>query len=194
MSALSFDRQALVVAYEPLAKKLAQKFYKPYGHLEFDDVLSFAKIGLVSAAHRWDASRGLRFSTFASPRIVGAILDGFRAEFRRVDTENPVSFVSLEDFGAEPDLDQAARLAKVREGIKILLDPCERLAVEDKLAGVAVLETARKLGVTKSYVWQLEKRATEQLRLYVEGVPARELTARKRMGRKRKFPLGNALQ
>ena len=51
------------------------------GHLERDDLLSYGMIGLVSAADSWDASRGLKFSTYAYPKIRGAILD----ELRRLD-------------------------------------------------------------------------------------------------------------
>jgi len=49
--------------------------------IQRDDLLSFGMVGLISAADAWDESRGLRFSTFAFPRIRGAILD----ELRRMD-------------------------------------------------------------------------------------------------------------
>ena len=47
-------------------------------HIDRDDLLSFGMIGLVSASDSWDASRGLKFSTYAYPRIRGAILDELR--------------------------------------------------------------------------------------------------------------------
>jgi RNA polymerase sigma factor FliA len=48
---------------------------------ELDELVSTGTVGLIQAAEAFDASRGLSFSTFAVPRIRGAILD----ELRRVD-------------------------------------------------------------------------------------------------------------
>jgi RNA polymerase sigma factor for flagellar operon FliA len=46
--------------------------------VEFDDLVSAGTIGLVNAIENFDPSRGLAFSTFAAPRIRGAILDDLR--------------------------------------------------------------------------------------------------------------------
>lgn len=46
--------------------------------VEFDDLVSAGTIGLVRAIENFDPSRGLAFSTFAAPRIRGAILDDLR--------------------------------------------------------------------------------------------------------------------
>ena len=45
---------------------------------EFDELLSAGTIGLIDAVENFDAARGLAFSTFAAPRIRGAILDDLR--------------------------------------------------------------------------------------------------------------------
>ncbi len=46
--------------------------------LEFDDIYQSASIGLMNAAKRYDLSRGTRFSTFATPTILGEIKRLFR--------------------------------------------------------------------------------------------------------------------
>ncbi len=46
--------------------------------VDFDDLVSAGTIGLINAVDNFDPSRGLRFSTFAAPRIRGAILDDLR--------------------------------------------------------------------------------------------------------------------
>ena len=46
--------------------------------VEFDDLLSAGTMGLINAVENFDPSRGLAFSTFAAPRIRGAILDELR--------------------------------------------------------------------------------------------------------------------
>ena len=45
-----------------------------------DELVSFGTIGLIGALEAFDAERGLAFSTFAVPRIRGAILDELRRQ------------------------------------------------------------------------------------------------------------------
>ncbi len=51
-------------------------------YVEFDELVSAGSLGLISALHSFDPARGLAFSTFAAPRIRGAVLD----ELRRQDS------------------------------------------------------------------------------------------------------------
>ncbi len=48
--------------------------------VDFDELVSCGVIGLMNALDAFDASRGLAFSTFAAPRIRGAILDELRRQ------------------------------------------------------------------------------------------------------------------
>lgn len=48
--------------------------------VDFDELVSCGVIGLMNALDSFDASRGLAFSTFAAPRIRGAILDELRRQ------------------------------------------------------------------------------------------------------------------
>lgn len=47
---------------------------------ELDELVSAGALGLVQAADSFDAARGLSFSTYAVPRIRGAILDELRKQ------------------------------------------------------------------------------------------------------------------
>jgi RNA polymerase sigma factor FliA len=47
---------------------------------DFDELVSSGTIGLMNALSSFDPSRGLAFSTFAAPRIRGAILDELRRQ------------------------------------------------------------------------------------------------------------------
>lgn len=47
---------------------------------EFNELVSAGTVGLMAALEGFDASRGLAFSTFAAPRIRGAILDELRKQ------------------------------------------------------------------------------------------------------------------
>jgi RNA polymerase sigma factor FliA len=48
--------------------------------IDFDELVSCGTIGLMSAVQTFDPGRGLAFSTFAAPRIRGAILDELRRQ------------------------------------------------------------------------------------------------------------------
>ena len=47
--------------------------------LQYEDMLSCGVQGLIEAYHSFDPTRGAKFSTYALPRIRGAILDALRA-------------------------------------------------------------------------------------------------------------------
>src|ERR687890_2523095 len=48
-------------------------------HVDRQDLARAGALGLMEAAHRYDAERGVPFERFASQRIRGAILDAVRA-------------------------------------------------------------------------------------------------------------------
>src|SRR5512133_819160 len=76
-------RKLLVAQYIGLVKYVAQHLYIPAAAiLESTDVLHFGILGLHEAVERYDPSVGVKFETYAIPRIKGMILD----ELRRVDT------------------------------------------------------------------------------------------------------------
>lgn len=60
-----------------VARQLARSLAAP---ADFDELVSCGTIGLMSALDAFDPSRGLAFSTFAVPRIRGAILDELRRQ------------------------------------------------------------------------------------------------------------------
>ena len=70
-------RQHLGLVYH-VARQLARA---RANDVELDDLVSAGTLGLIDAFENFDASRGLAFSTFAAPRIRGAMLD----ELRRLD-------------------------------------------------------------------------------------------------------------
>ncbi|MGA2286373.1 MAG: sigma-70 family RNA polymerase sigma factor, partial [Dehalococcoidia bacterium] len=47
--------------------------------LQYEDMVSCGVQGLIEAYHSFDATKGAKFSTYALPRIRGAILDALRA-------------------------------------------------------------------------------------------------------------------
>jgi RNA polymerase sigma-B factor len=68
-------RAALVERYLPLARHFARR-YPSAG--EREDVQQVAYLGLVKAVDRFDPERGIAFSSFATPTILGEIKRYFR--------------------------------------------------------------------------------------------------------------------
>lgn len=73
-------RKELVENYMPLAKTIAAQMYsqRADNDVEFEDYRQFAFAGLMEAVDRYDFSSEAKFSTFASYRIRGAILNGIQ--------------------------------------------------------------------------------------------------------------------
>lgn len=69
------ERDKLVLDNDGLAHAMAVHYFlKLRRHIEFEDLLQDARLGLVKAAQRWRSDRG-PFKTFALCKIRGAILD-----------------------------------------------------------------------------------------------------------------------
>jgi RNA polymerase sigma-B factor len=69
-------REELIRRNMPLAKRLALRYR---GASEpFDDLLQVANLGLVNAVDRFDSKRGIPFTAFASPTILGELKRHFR--------------------------------------------------------------------------------------------------------------------
>ncbi len=69
-------RQELVVAHLNLARYLAAKFANRGEPL--DDLIQVGTLGLLKAIDRFDLDRGVEFTTYATPTIVGEIKRYFR--------------------------------------------------------------------------------------------------------------------
>ncbi|HEY3282976.1 MAG TPA: SigB/SigF/SigG family RNA polymerase sigma factor [Armatimonadota bacterium] len=69
-------RDQLVLMHKDLARLLAGKFKNRGQPLE--DLIGVATIGLINAIDRYDPSRGTKFSTYATPTILGEMKRYFR--------------------------------------------------------------------------------------------------------------------
>lgn len=73
-------RDALVRQHLPLVRRLAYDLSRRLpASVEVDELVSAGSLGLLQAIDRFEPARGLAFSTFATPRIRGAMLDMLRA-------------------------------------------------------------------------------------------------------------------
>src|SRR6476659_7189280 len=73
-------RERLVVAYSPLVKYVSGRMASGLpAHVEESDLISYGLVGLISAIQRFDLDREIKFETYASTRIKGAIIDELRS-------------------------------------------------------------------------------------------------------------------
>lgn len=116
-------RQRLTTIHLPLAEHLARRFTgrgEPY-----EDLAQVATIGLIKAIDRYDTTRGVEFSTYATPTILGEIKRWFRDKGwairvprRLQELRIAVSAVSTQltqDLGHSPTVSEIARALEVRD-------------------------------------------------------------------------------
>ncbi|WP_163193197.1 FliA/WhiG family RNA polymerase sigma factor [Clostridium thermarum] len=72
-------KEQLVKKYIPLVKYIASRvIIGKSKYIEYDDLLGYGMVGLMDAINKYDASKGMKFSTYASIRIKGSMIDEIR--------------------------------------------------------------------------------------------------------------------
>lgn len=72
-------REQIIEEYLPLVKYIASRINISNTRImEYDDLVSYGIIGLIDAISKFDESKGIKFSTYASIRIRGSIIDEIR--------------------------------------------------------------------------------------------------------------------
>jgi RNA polymerase sigma-B factor len=115
-------RDELVKLHLPLVEHFARRFLNR-GE-PFDDLLQVGTIGLIKAIDRFDLERGVEFSTYATPTIVGEIKRHFR------------------------DRGWAIRVPRRLQELRISITAATADLTQELGRSPMVSELARKLGVT----------------------------------------------
>lgn len=72
-------REQIIVEYAPLVKLVAGRLSMYLGYnVEYEDLVSYGIFGLIDAIDKFDLAKNVKFETYASLRIRGAILDQIR--------------------------------------------------------------------------------------------------------------------
>lgn len=168
-----------------LVAHITKKYYAQCD--DTDDLISIGTIGLIKAINTYDPEKNVRLATYASRCIENEILMYLRS-MRRKTTEVSLTDVleadeeggglSLMDLLAEEsDLDDRLVLAeqakKVREAVGSVLDKREESVIRlryglDGKAPMTQRETAEVLGISRSYISRIEKKALEKLRIRLD--------------------------
>ena len=124
-------RQKLLSKYVPLVRNVASRMAMGFPRsVELSDLVNTGVIGLIEAFGNFDPGRGVKFETYAVPRIRGAILDELRAldwvprSTRAKSREIERAQVCLENkLGRPPEKTELAKHLKISEGeLHIALD------------------------------------------------------------------------
>lgn len=72
-------REQIIIEYAPLVKLVAGRLSMYLGYnVEYEDLVSYGIFGLIDAIDKFDSAKNVKFETYASLRIRGAILDQIR--------------------------------------------------------------------------------------------------------------------
>jgi len=72
-------RDVLIIHYSSLVNFIAGRMHTHlHGKVDFDDLVSYGIFGLIDAVDKFDYKKGIKFETYASLRIRGAIIDSIR--------------------------------------------------------------------------------------------------------------------
>ncbi len=177
-------RDDLVRLHLPLVEHCARRF-RNRGE-PFEDLVQVGTIGLIKAVDRFETSRGVEFSTYATPTIIGEIKRHFRDKGWAIRVPRRLQELRMQISTATADLTQklgrsptAAELAgeigcsveDVLEGIEssnaystLSLD-----AGDDQDEGLSILDS---IGVDDAQIDHVEVR--ESIKPLLAGLDARE--------------------
>ena len=164
-----------------LVAHIIKKYYASYK--EQEDLISIGTIGLIKAVGTFDSNKGIRFATYASRCIENEILMHFRGRKKYaqdlyiqdpIDVDTDGNALTLMDIMAQDgdileDVDRKLKSDRLHSYINQALDAREQQVIRlryglDGKAPMAQREVASLLGISRSYVSRIEKKAVGILR------------------------------
>ena len=175
-------RNELIERNMRLVAHVAKKYQSPEDEME--DLISIGTIGLIKAVETYKEDYGSRLATYAARCIDNELLMHFRAKkktskevslYEPIGTDKEGNQIQLVDVVVSEDedvvelLEQDRKVRRLNEIIPQTLSGRELFIIINRygLYGKKTMtqrEIARKLGISRSYVSRIEKRAIEKLR------------------------------
>ena len=175
-------RNELIERNMRLVAHVAKKYQNPEDEME--DLISIGTIGLIKAVETYKEDYGSRLATYAARCIDNELLMHFRAKkktskevslYEPIGTDKEGNQIQLLDVVVSEGedvvelLEQDRKVRRLNEIIPQTLSGRELFIIINRygLYGKKTMtqrEIARKLGISRSYVSRIEKRAIEKLR------------------------------
>ncbi len=179
-------RNILVERNLRLVAHILKKYYSSAS--DQDDLISIGTIGLIKAISTFDGSKGARLATYAGRCIQNEILMYFRSQRKSssdvslselIETGGESGGLSIMDvLSTDEDMFELAHIRSETRRLSTLMEetltPREKQIISWRygLYGGPSLpqrEVAEKLGISRSYVSRIEKRALNKLKFAMEG-------------------------
>ena len=165
-----------------LVAHVIKKYQSP--DYEMEDLLSVGTIGLIKAVNTFDPNKGSRLATYAAKCVENEILMLFRAgkKFSReisiydpIGTDKDGETVSLLDI-LEAEGKEALEQVILKQDIRMLYEAYEQNLKDTEKTVIRMRyglfgsrehtqrEIADEMGISRSYVSRIEKRAIEKLK------------------------------
>lgn len=175
-------REKLICHNMRLVAHIAKKYAK---NNDLEDMISIGSIGLIKGVETFSAEKGANLATYLARCIENEILMNIRANKRYQNTIYLQNTIGVDNDGneftlmdvlaagedsvfkqAETSILRTSLLKLVHTRLtereqKIIL---MRYGIEEGTTPLTQLQTARKLGISRSYVSRIETRALEKLR------------------------------
>jgi RNA polymerase sigma factor (sigma-70 family) len=169
-------REGLVLDNMPLVRRIAHRLARRYApRVCVEDFVQDGYVGLCDAARRCKPDQVEKFPEYATFRIHGAILDGYRgrpyrenrhASYEGLCEEHPeaVAFLQAPDPAPLPDeLAERAELeSKTREAIAELPED-ERYVIREAAHGIRLVDIARDCEWGKPWTRQVLVKARDKV-------------------------------
>ena len=179
------SRARLIEAYQPLVFKTAMALRLREAVVM--DMIQEGTVGLIQAVERFEPERGVRFSTFATYRVRGRILNALRRERGRPHADGDDAAESLAQV---PDPAAAGALASVENAVLIgqIVSAIDGLPARERrilrgafLAAEEPRRIADELKISLSHFYRLQQQALRRIREIM--VPPAPAAARGDLGR-----------
>ena len=106
-------KKEVVEKYIPLVKYIASRvIIGKTKYIEYEDLVSYGMVGLMDALNKFDKEKGMKFSTYASIRIKGSMID----EIRR---NSPISKGAMDKLNRYNDVIENLQKTLMREPTNI---------------------------------------------------------------------------
>ena len=178
-------RNTLIERNLRLVAHIMKKYYAQTADQE--DLISIGTIGLIKGITTFDASKGARLATYAARCVENEILMHFRSQKKSSQDVSLSDYIETGADGAPLELmdvvsqdeDLLEKIStrqmtrQMREAVETVLTQQERqvIVLRYGLGNQRPLrqrEVAQKIGLSRSYVSRIEKRALEKLKEALE--------------------------
>ena len=135
-------RDQIITEYSNLVKIVAGRLSMYLGYnVEYDDLVGYGIFGLIDAIDKFDNQKGVKFETYASLRIRGAILD----QIRKMDwiprtLRQKQRKIDLACQALETKLGRIATNEELAAELEISIDELENWQSQTKLTGLISLD------------------------------------------------------